>query len=73
MVTITHVEKLALDLPQSERVKLIAYLLDTLPPVLSDEDDGVSEALRRDEGMNAEACRGLSFEEFEAKVRARRG
>ena len=73
MVTISHVEKLALDLPQSDRVELIMHLLDTLPPVLSDEDDGVSEALRRDEEMNADACRGLSFKALEGKVRARRG
>jgi hypothetical protein len=47
MSTIFELEKLVLDLTEQERAKLAASLLDTLPGILSDEDEGVAEALRR--------------------------
>ena len=46
MSTITEVEKLALDLPETDRALLAAHLLDSLPAVLHDEDGGIGEALR---------------------------
>ena len=73
MVTITEVKKLALGLPQTDRAKLIAHLLDSLPAVLSDGDGGMTEALRRDEELEAGVKRGVSMHVFEEKVRARRG
>jgi len=48
MATIDEVQKLALDLPETQRAVLAANLLGSLPPVLHDEDEGVAEALRRD-------------------------
>ena len=48
MATVFEIEKLALDLPEQDRAKLAADLLDSLPGVLSDEDEGIAEALRRD-------------------------
>ena len=48
MSTITEVEKLALDLPETDRAILAAHLLNSLPAVLHDQDDGIAEALRRD-------------------------
>jgi hypothetical protein len=48
MSTIVDVEKLALELPEKERASLAASLLDSLPGILADEDEGVAEALRRD-------------------------
>jgi hypothetical protein len=47
MSSIVEVEKLALDLSERERAALAANLLDSLPGVLSDEDEGVADALRR--------------------------
>jgi hypothetical protein len=54
MATIFEVEKLALDLPEQKRAKLAANLLDSLPGILSDEDEGVAEALRRDAEVEAD-------------------
>jgi hypothetical protein len=41
-------EKLALDLPETERAVLAAQLLGSLPSILHDEDEGTAEALCRD-------------------------
>lgn len=48
MATIAEIERLALNLSESERAILAAHLLGSLPPVLRDEDEGIAEALRRD-------------------------
>ncbi|MBA3514811.1 MAG: hypothetical protein H0T77_10590, partial [Pyrinomonadaceae bacterium] len=42
------VERLALDLPERERATLAANLLDSLPGILSDKDEGVADGIRRD-------------------------
>ncbi len=52
MSTIMEVEKLALNLPVKERATLAANLLDSPPGILSEEDEGVAEALRRDAEAN---------------------
>jgi len=48
MATIIEIEKLALDLPEQQRATLAASLLQSLPGVLTDEDEGIAEAVRRD-------------------------
>jgi len=58
MATIAEVEKLALDLPESQRAVLAAHLLGSLPSVLHDEDEGIAEALRRDAELNANSAGG---------------
>jgi hypothetical protein len=57
MATIAEVEKLALDLPETERAALAAHLLGSLPSVLHDEDEGIAEALRRDAEFEANPSR----------------
>jgi len=72
MATIIEIEKLALDLPERDRATLITNLLDSLPPILSDDDDdGIAEALRRDAEMDADPTLAISFEEFDARIRNR--
>jgi len=66
------VEKLALDLPEEERAHLAASLLDSLPGILSDQDDGIAEALRRDAELDAHPERAISFEELDTFIRSRR-
>lgn len=44
MATIAEIEKLALDLPVTQRAILAAHLLGSLPPVLHDDDEGIGEA-----------------------------
>jgi putative addiction module component (TIGR02574 family) len=67
-----EVEKLALDLPESERAVLAAHLLGSLPPVLHDEDEGIAEALRRDLELDAHPEHGLSVEQLDRKIESRR-
>lgn len=71
MSTITEVEKLALDLSETDRALLAAHLLQSLPGVLNDEDEGVAEALRRDAELDSDPDSGMSLEEFEKKIERR--
>ena len=73
MSTIAEVEKLALDLPDSQRAVLAAHLLRSLPPVLHDEDEGIAEALRRDAEFDANPNMGISLEQLDQQIAARRG
>jgi putative addiction module component (TIGR02574 family) len=72
MATIAEVEKLALDLPETERTVLAAHLLRSLPSVLYDEDEGVAEALRRDAEFEANPSPGMSLEELDQRIESRR-
>jgi putative addiction module component (TIGR02574 family) len=67
-----NVEQLALGLSEEDRAQLAASLLDSLPGILSDQDDGVAEALRRDAELDAHPERGISFEELDTFIRNRR-
>jgi hypothetical protein len=72
MATIDEVQKLALDLPESQRAALAANLLGSLSPVLHDEDEGLAEALRRDAELDANAVMGVGLEELDRRVQGRR-
>jgi Putative addiction module component len=72
MATIAEVEALALDLPEKQRALLAAHLLDSLPSILEDEDEGVAEAIRRDAEFDADPTMGISLEDLDRKVAARR-
>ncbi|MEO8360466.1 MAG: addiction module protein [Vicinamibacteria bacterium] len=59
MISIADVEKMALDLPESDRATLAAHLLASFPSILQDRDGGIAEALARDAELDArarEAC-----------------
>ena len=72
MVTITEVEKLAFDLPDSQRAVLVAHLLRSLPSVLHDEDEGVAEALRRDAEFDTDPDLGITLDQLDQQILARR-
>lgn len=71
MPTITEVEKLAFDLPESERAVLAAHLLQSLSSVLHDDDEGVAEALRRDAELDANPDAGITLDQLDQQIRAR--
>ena len=71
MSTIIEVEKLALDLTEQERATLAANLLDSLPGVLSDQDEGIAEALRRDAELDGDPAAGLSLSQLDADIQRR--
>ena len=73
MATIFEIEKLALDLPELERAKLAANLLDSLPGVLSEEDEGVAEALRRDAELDANPNQAINLAQLDSEIQSRRG
>ena len=71
MATIAEVEKLALDLPESQRAILAAHLPGSVPSVLHDEDEGIAEALRRDADLDANPSTGISLEQLDREVKRR--
>ena len=68
MVTLDEVEKLALDLSDSQRAVLATHLLRSLPPVLQDEDEGIAEALRRDADFDKNPDIGISLEQLKRQI-----
>ena len=72
MATMTEVENLALDLSERERALLAAHLLNSLPSVLHDQDDGIAEALRRDAELDTDPSLGMSLEQLDQKIKRRR-
>lgn len=73
MSTIVEIQKLALDLTEKERATLAANLLDSLPGILSDEDEGIAEALRRDAEIKADPAKAISLAELDSRIQGRRG
>ena len=71
MATINEVEKLAFDLPDSQRAVLAAHLLRSLPSVLEDDDEGIAEALRRNAEFDANPDIGITLEQLDQQIRAR--
>ena len=72
MNTIVEVEKLALNLSEHDRATLAANLLDSLPGILSDEDEGIAEALRRDAEIEADPAQAISLADVDTHIRGRR-
>jgi putative addiction module component (TIGR02574 family) len=72
MPTVIEIEKLALDLSEHERAALAANLLESLPGILSDEDEGVAEALRRDAEMEADPKQAISLGQLDSRIQGRR-
>ena len=72
MATMIDVEKLALDLPERQRATLAANLLESLPAILFDEDDGIAEALRRDAEIDADPTQAFTLEQLDSHIQSRR-
>ena len=72
MATITEVEKLTFNLPDSERAVLAAHLLRSLPPVLHNDDEGIVEALRRAAELDANPESGITLEQLDQHIGDRR-
>jgi hypothetical protein len=71
MASIAELEKLALDLPESQRAILAAHLLRSLPAVLEDQDEGIAEALRRDAEIDANPSLSMSLQQLDEAIRRR--
>lgn len=62
----------ALRLPEKERASLASRLLQSLPPVVFDDDDGVAEALRRDAELEANPNQAMTLREMDSEIQRRR-
>jgi|CXWL01.1.fsa_nt_gi hypothetical protein len=72
MTLLQELEQKAGNLPEAERAALVSHLLATLPPVLSEADEGLAEAKRRDAELDANPSLGLSDQQFRAAIAASR-
>jgi hypothetical protein len=72
MSNLTKLEKLALELTEQERATLANRLLNSLPAVLSDQDEGLTEALHRDAEIQADNTQAISLADLDQAVRNRR-
>ncbi|MBA3832822.1 MAG: addiction module protein [Chthoniobacterales bacterium] len=72
MATVVEVEELALGLADNQRAALAAHLLGSLPPFLSDSDEGIAEALRRDAELESDQSLGISVERLDQQIAERR-
>ena len=55
-------------MPEQERAELATRLLSSLPAILEDEDEGVAEALLREEAAEKDPSLVMSLEEFKAAM-----
>jgi putative addiction module component (TIGR02574 family) len=62
----------ALLLPEKERAGLASRLLQSLPPVAFDDDEGVAEALRRDAELDADPTTAMSLRDMDSHIQQRR-
>lgn len=69
MQNFRELEQEAMKLPEAQRATLAYRLLDSLPAVLSDEDEGVAEALRRDAELERDPRAGLTLEELRSALK----
>jgi putative addiction module component (TIGR02574 family) len=62
----------ALRLPEKERAGLVTRLLQSLPPVAFDDDEGVAEALRRDAELDTDPAQAMSLRDMDSHIQQRR-
>jgi hypothetical protein len=72
MTRLQELEQQAGQLPETERAVLVARLLASLPPVLTEADGGVAEARLRDAELTANPSAGLTDRQFRAAIAAAR-
>jgi hypothetical protein len=72
MRAVADIEKEILALNEEQRARLAVSILDSLPGVLADQDEGIAEALRRDAELDADPESGLSLERLDDLIRDQR-
>jgi putative addiction module component (TIGR02574 family) len=64
MTRVQEIRQQASVLSISEKTELAADLLESLPPILDDDDEGVAEARRRDEEMDRDPAASITWEQL---------
>ena len=67
-MSIEEIQQGALALPENERAQLAAQLLTSLPATLTDRDDGVAEALRRNKELDEDPSAGRTWDEIKREL-----
>lgn len=62
----TEIQQRALSLPEDKRASLVAALMESLPAVLSDVDDGSTEALRRLDELKRDPSVGRTWDQIKS-------
>ncbi|MBI5766852.1 MAG: addiction module protein [Verrucomicrobia bacterium] len=68
MTRVQEVRQQAGTLSIGEKAELAADLLESLPPILDDEDEGVAEARRRDHEMDTDPSAAITWEQLRRGV-----
>ena len=68
MTRLQALTKEASGLTDTERAVLASHLLETLPGVLSDQDEGVAEALRRDAELESNPSSGIHWADLKKEL-----
>lgn len=64
MTRVQELRQRASVLSVSEKTELAADLLESLPPILDDQDEGVAEARRRDQEMDRDPAASITWEQL---------
>lgn len=71
-IAMNELTTMLMKLPNKQRAQLVANLLASLPSVLTDQDDGVAEALRRDAELEDGSQQAISLKDLDAAISKRR-
>ncbi len=71
-IAINELTGIVMKLPDKQRAQLVANLLASLPSVLTDQDEGIEEALRRDTELENGSQGAISLDDLEAAINNRR-
>jgi hypothetical protein len=71
-IAMDELTSIVMKLPDEQRTRLVANLLASLPTVLTDQDEGIAEALRRDAELNDGTQQTISLDDLDAAINNRR-
>jgi hypothetical protein len=71
-IAINELTSMVMKLPDEQRAQLVTNLLASLPSVLTDQDEGISEALRRDAQLDDGLQQAMSLDDLDAAINNRR-
>ena len=64
MTQVQEIRRQASALSTREKVELAAELLESLPPILDNDDEGVAEALRRNREMEQDPAAAVTWDQL---------